>query len=43
VCSALSEWAEKLDKMKFNQKEKDSFREQITKILSSDFGSSHYG
>lgn len=43
VCSALSEWAEKLDKMKFSQKEKDSFREQITKILSSDFGSSHYG
>jgi hypothetical protein len=43
VCSALSEWAEKLDKTKFSQKEKDSFREQITKILSSDFGSSHYG
>ena len=43
ICSALSEWSEKLDQMKFNQKEKDSFRAQITKILSSDFGSSHYG
>lgn len=43
VCSALGEWSEKLDVTKFSQKEKDSFREQITKILSSDFGSSHYG
>ncbi len=43
ICSALSDWASRIDSLKIPQKEKDSFNEQITKILSSDFGSSHYG
>ncbi|MBI5223800.1 hypothetical protein HY990_05250 [Candidatus Micrarchaeota archaeon] len=43
ILSALAKFSEKLDTLKLGDREKEKYRSQIQELLSSDFGSSHYG
>jgi hypothetical protein len=43
IVSALSEWEDKLGPMKMPAKEKGVLMERLKKIVTSDFGGSHYG
>ncbi|MFN7991169.1 MAG: hypothetical protein U0R44_03345 [Candidatus Micrarchaeia archaeon] len=43
VVGALLKWEEKLDSMKISDSEKDQIKKELRKIVTSDFGGSHYG
>ncbi len=43
IVSALIEWEEKLDSLKMPEKEKHEVKEKLKKIVTSEFGGSHYG
>ncbi|MFH0884309.1 MAG: hypothetical protein V1861_01205 [Candidatus Micrarchaeota archaeon] len=43
IVSALIEWEEKLDSLKMPDKEKHEIKEKLKKIVTSEFGGSHYG
>jgi len=43
IVSALIEWEEKLDTLKMPDKEKHEVKEKLKKIVTSEFGGSHYG
>jgi hypothetical protein len=43
IVSALIEWEEKLDSLKMPEKEKHEIKEKLKKIVTSEFGGSHYG
>lgn len=43
IVGALLKWEEKLDSLKMPEKEKHAVREKLKKIVTSEFGGSHYG
>ncbi|MCI0503778.1 hypothetical protein L0Y65_03640 [Candidatus Micrarchaeota archaeon] len=43
IVSALLEWEEKLDSLRMPEKEKAGIRDKLKKIVTSEFGGSHYG
>ncbi|MFH0736997.1 MAG: cell envelope integrity protein TolA [Candidatus Micrarchaeota archaeon] len=43
IVSALMGWEERLDRLKMSDKEKGKIRNELKKIITSEFGGSHYG
>ncbi len=43
IVNALMDWEERLGSLKMPESERNGIREKLKKIISSDFGGSHYG